>query len=177
MNRKLFLSPCKRTRRSALPNGFTLMELLIVMAIITCIILIAIPTTRSIFKHAHELSAKKSLQTIQQAEMMYADTYPTYGYACKLSDLGGDPTSGLPTPTSAQILKTDLSGGLKDGYKFEITNCTKTTVNGIDRANSYEVTAVPDALGKSGDRGYCLDQYGDMKFDPAGGTNCTQPVQ
>jgi type IV pilus assembly protein PilA len=158
-------------------NGFTLMELLIVLAIVTMLTLIAIPTTRSLFKHSHELSAKKSLQTIQQAQIMYADTFPANGFACKLSDLGGDPSTGAPTPTSAQILKPDLSGGLKDGYIFTITACTKTTVNGVDRANTYQVTAIPEAVGKSGDRGYCLDQYGDMKFDPTGSVNCTQPVE
>jgi len=167
----------QRTHRSRRTNGFTLMELLIVMAIITCIILIAVPTTRSIFKHAHEMSAKKSLQTIQQAEIMYQDTYTANGYACKLSDLGGDASAGAPTPTAAQILKPDLAGGIKDGYIFTVSHCAKTSVNGVDRANAYEVTAVPEAVGKSGDRGYCLDQYGDLKFDPTGGANCTQPVQ
>jgi len=152
------------------------MELLIVMAIITCIILIAIPTTSSIFKHAHELSAKRSLQTIQQAEILYNDTFTANGYACKLTDLGGDASTGQPTPTSAQILKSDLSSGLKDGYIFTITNCTKSTINGIERANGFEVTAVPEAVGKTGDRGFCLDQYGNMKSDPAGGSNCTQPI-
>jgi len=178
MNRKLSLAiSCRRADQVRPVNGFTLMELLIVLAIVTMLTLIAIPTTRSLFKHSHELSAKKSLQTIQQAQIMYQDTFPANGFACKLSDLGGDPSAGAPTPTSAQILKPDLSGGLKDGYLVAITNCTKTTVNGIDRANSYQVTAVPEAVGKSGDRGYCLDSYGDMKFDPTGGTNCTQVVQ
>jgi type IV pilus assembly protein PilA len=177
MNCKFSLRRRKRALRSARPNGFTLMELLIVMAIITMIMLIAIPTARSLFKHSHELSAKKSLQTIQQAQIMYQDTYPANGFACKLSELGGDPTAGAPTPTSAQILKPDLASGLKDGYVFAITNCSKTTVNGVDRANSYQVSAVPEAVGRSGDRGYCLDQYGDMKSDPTGGSNCTQPVQ
>jgi type IV pilus assembly protein PilA len=166
-----------RARRSPRSNGFTLMELLIVMAIITCIILIAIPSTQAIFKHMHELSAKKSLQTIQQAEIMYQDSYPAYGFACKLSDLGGDPAAGQPSPNSAQIIKPDLAGGLKDEYIFTINNCSKTTINGIDHANTYEVTAVPSAPGKSGDRSYCLDQFGNMKMDPTGGTNCTQPAQ
>lgn len=177
MNCKFSLCRRHRANRPVRPNGFTLMELLIVMAIITIIMLIAIPSARSLFKNSHELSAKKSLQTIQQAEIMYQSTYPASGYACKLTELGGDPTAGAPSPTAAQILKPDLSGGLKDGYLFAITNCSKTAVNGVDRANSFQVTAVPEAVGRSGDRGYCLDQYGDMKFDPTGGTNCTQPMQ
>ena len=40
----------------------------------------------------------------------------------------------------------------------------------------YTVTAVPQTVGKSGDRGFCSDQFGSIKFDPAGGTNCTQSL-
>ena len=51
-------------------NGFTLMELLIVISIILILMLVAIPTAGKIRKHANELSAQKSLQTIQEAESM-----------------------------------------------------------------------------------------------------------
>jgi type IV pilus assembly protein PilA len=42
---------------------------------------------------------------------------------------------------------------------------------------SYEITAVPQSVGKSGDRGFCSDENNTIRFDPAGGTNCTQPIQ
>lgn len=177
MNR--MFSPCcrNRARRSDLSNGFTLMELLIVMAIITILMLLAIPTTQAIFKHAHELAAKKSLQTIEQAQLMYQGRYPANGFACRLSDLGGDPSAGSPSPTAAQLIPQDLAGGSKTGYLFTIVNCTKVTQNGSDEITSYEVTAVPETPGKSGDLGFCLDAYGVLKQDPTGGTNCTQPVR
>jgi type IV pilus assembly protein PilA len=41
----------------------------------------------------------------------------------------------------------------------------------------YEVTAVPQAVGKTGHFGYCIDQQGTITSDPAGGTSCTQPLQ
>jgi type IV pilus assembly protein PilA len=47
-------------------------------------------------------------------------------------------------------------------------------VNSVDRDNSYTITGVPQSVGKTGDRGFCSDQSGTIKFDPAGGTNCTQ---
>lgn len=163
--------------RSERCNGFTLMELLIVMAIITILMLMAIPTTQVLFKHAHELSAKKSIQTIEQAETMYNSDYPTQGYACQLTALGGDPAAGPPSPTSAHLIPQDLANGVKTGYLFNITNCTKSTQNGGDQVTSYEITAVPQTPGKSGDLGFCLDSYGNLKQDPTGGTNCTQNVQ
>lgn len=159
------------------PNGFTLMELLIVISIILILMLVAIPTAGKIRKHANELSAQKSLQTIEQAESMYESTYPTNGYSCTLQALAGDPSSGPPSPTSAQVINGELSTGIKSGYIFNITNCQKVTINNGDRITSYTLTAVPATPGKTGDRGFCLDSGGALKSDPAGGTNCTQMAQ
>ena len=60
---------------------------------------------------------------------------------------------------------------------FTLTCKDKVTVNGADRFNSYAITAVPQTVGKTGDRGFCSDQTGIIKYDPAGGTNCTQNLQ
>jgi len=159
------------------PNGFTLMELLIVMAIIAILMLIAIPTVGSLKKNANRLSAIQSIRAIQQAEMQYESTYPANGFSCALSSLGGDPSAGAPSPTGAQILQPDITSGYKSGYIFTISNCQKVTVNGTDRVTSYTVTGVPQTVGKTGDSGYCSDQFGTIKSDPTGGTNCTQLVQ
>jgi type IV pilus assembly protein PilA len=158
-------------------NGFTLMELLIVMAIITILMLIAIPNFQRVMKYSHELSAKKSLQSIQAAQLMYADRFPTSGFACNLASLGGDPNSGPPTVTASQMIPQDLAGGDHSGYIFAINNCTKVTVNNSERVTSYQITAVPETVGHSGDLGFCVDANGTMKQDPTGGTNCSQPVQ
>jgi len=181
MNRKFSICCKNRGARGSNPsvseNGFTLMELLIVIAIILILMLVAIPTAGTIRKHANELSAQKSLQTIQQAESMYESNYPTSGYACTLQALGGEPSSGAPSATAAQMINGELATGIKSGYIFNITNCTKVTVNNADRITSYTATAVPATPGKDGDRGFCLDSGGAMKSDPAGGTNCTQLAQ
>ena len=167
----------RKNRAKCRKNGFTLMELLIVMAIITILMLIAIPNFQRVMKYSHELSARKSLQTIQTAEQMYADRFPTLGYTCNLSALGGDPSAGPPSQNALQFIPQDLAGGDHSGYIFAITNCQHITVNSTDRVTSYQITAVPEAVGKSGDLGYCVDANQIMKQDPAGGTNCTQPVQ
>jgi type IV pilus assembly protein PilA len=173
MNRRN--SKC-RTRRVLQPNGFTLMELLIVIAIILILMLMAIPTIGSLKKQANETSAMQSIRAIQQAQLQYSATYPVNGFACSLAALGGDPSSGVPTATSAQYLQSDLSAGIKSGYIFTIGNCTKVNLNGTDRITGYEVTAVPQSVGKTGNRGFCSDDQGAIKQDPAGGTNCVQNV-
>jgi type IV pilus assembly protein PilA len=193
MNRKFSLLPARcgahcsgffeeldgsdRPSGSPRANGFTLMELLIVMAIIAILMLIAIPTVGSLKKNANRLSAIQSIRAIQQAEMQYESTYPANGYACQLSALGGDPTSGAPSVTGAQILQPDITSGFKSGYIFNISNCQKVTVNGTDRVTSYTVTGVPQTVGKTGDSGFCSSEGGTIKSDPTGGTNCTQLVQ
>ncbi len=166
-------------RRSVTPNGFTLMELLIVIAVILILMLMAMKTIGSMKIKANELSAINSLRVITQAEDGYDSSYPANGYACDLKALGGVPGSGAPTPTAAQELDNDLaSSGYKSGYIFKISNCEKVTVNGTDRITGYQLTAVPASVGKTGNRGFCTDQFGgNPKYDPTGGTNCTQSLQ
>jgi type IV pilus assembly protein PilA len=177
MNDNSSLRRC-RQQRSLTPNGFTLMELLIVMAIITILMLIGFPTYRSVMKHTRELSAKKSLQTIQQAEMMYAQSYPSKGFACDLKYLGGEPAPGTPpSATASQMLPDELSKGNKDGYNFAITNCAKSSQSGSEHVDGYTLTAVPTTVGKTGDLGFCTDEGGVLKQDPLGGSNCTEKVQ
>src|SRR5580658_5281339 len=120
MNRKFPLFPVRRGKHQSRStsgredftfsqklNGFTLMELLIVMAIIAILMLIAIPTVGSLKKNANRLSAIQSIRAIQQAQMQYESTYPANGYTCTLASLGGDPTAGAPSETSAQIMQGD----------------------------------------------------------------------
>jgi type IV pilus assembly protein PilA len=173
MNRKN--SKCL-AQRSMKRNGFTLMELLIVMAIITVLMLIGFPTYKSVMKHARELSAKQSMHAIYDAETMYASDFQSKGFACNLQYLGGEPGKP-PSATAAQMLPDDLSKGNKDGYIFTITNCVKNTLNGSEKVDGYTLTAVPEVVGKTGDRGFCSDEGNMLKQDPAGGVNCSEPVQ
>jgi type IV pilus assembly protein PilA len=178
MNWKLSLC---RGHRGAQPgsrtNGFTLMELLIVIAIILILMLMAIPTIGSLKKQANETSAIQSIRAITQAQLQYESTFPTNGYASSLASLGGDPKAGPPTPAASQMLQGDLTSGIKSGYIFQISNITKVNLSGVDRVTGYQVTAVPQTVGQTGNRGFCSDQFGTIKADPAGATNCTQNLQ
>ena len=82
-----------------------------------------------------------------------------------------------PHPAAAGLLPVDLASGNKAGYTFAIVNCSKVTVNNQDQYTGYEITAVPQAIGKTGDRGFCSDDSQQIKVDPKGGTSCTQPLQ
>ena len=169
------MTQSNRANRSAGSSGFTLMELLIVISIILILMLMAMPTVGGMRKKANETSAVNSVQAIVTAEVMYASSYSAKGFACSLKALGGDPASGPPTPSAAQLIQPDLASGYKSGYVFNITNCVKTSSTGGDYVKGYTITAVPETVGKTGDRGFCGDQNGGSpKYDPAGGINCIQ---
>lgn len=157
--------------------GFTLMELLIVISIMLILMLIAIPNMLNLKASANETSAIQSLRAIHEAEIQYQTMFPANGFACSLAALGGNASSGPPTAQASQLLQPDLAGGQKSGYTFTIANCTKTTVNNQDMYTSFEATAVPQAVGKTGHNGFCLDMSGQILKDPSGGTNCTVPIQ
>jgi type IV pilus assembly protein PilA len=165
-----------RSRQSN-EEGFTLIELLIVMSVMLILMTLAVPQLLKLRKQANETSAVQSVRTIGQAELQYNSAYPANGFSCSLAALGGDPKSGAPNAQAAQLLDPGLAAGQKAGYTFAITNCTKVTVNNQDMYTSYEITAVPQSIGNSGDRGYCSDANNIIRFDPAGGNNCTQPIQ
>jgi type IV pilus assembly protein PilA len=163
-------------RKQLLEAGFTLMELLIVMSVILILMAVAIPNYMNMRSQANETAAEEELRTINSAEIQYQTNYPANGFSCNLTQLGGDPKTGAPSPQGAQLIPADLASGYKSGYVFTVTNCTKVTVNNQDVFTSFEVTAVPQAVGKTGHRGFCMDQTGEIKADPAGGTSCTQPI-
>jgi type IV pilus assembly protein PilA len=167
----------ERRRRRQNDAGFTLMELLIVISIMLILMLIAIPNMLNLRATANETSAKQSLRAIQEAETQFATNFPANGFACSLAALGGNPSSGPPNPQSAQLLQGDLAGGSKAGYAFNIVNCQKAPGSQQDDFVSYEVTAVPQVVGKTGHSGFCLDMSGEIKADPSGGTNCTVAIQ
>lgn len=156
--------------------GFTLMELLIVMSIMLIIMAFAVPQMLKVKKNANQTSAIQSIRVINSAEFQYNSSYQSY--ACPLSLLGGDPKAGSASAEGAQLLDPTLAAtGHKSGYIFTVTCGSKTTVNNQDKYNSFELTAVPESPGKTGDYGYCSDENNAIKYDPTGGTNCSQPVQ
>jgi type IV pilus assembly protein PilA len=174
---RLRIEQSLQRERACSEEGFTLIELLIVMSVMLILMTLAVPQMLKLTKQAHETSAIQSVRTIVQAQLQYNSMYPANGFSCSLGQLGGDPKSGAPSAQAAQLIAPDLATGNKSGYIFAIANCNKVTVNNQDMYTSYEITAIPNSVGKSGDRGFCSDENNRITFDPAGGTNCTQPIQ
>jgi prepilin-type N-terminal cleavage/methylation domain-containing protein len=126
-------------------KGFTLMELLIVIAIILVIAAIAVPQMNKQLMSAHEMAAIRQITTIHQAETQY---YSQFGnYATSLAQLG-PPASGSPGPNAAEIIPKGLADGKASGYIF--------AVEGIP--TGYAVTAVPETFNSSGRRTFYSDQ-------------------
>ena len=106
-------------------KGFSLIELLIVVAIILIIAAIAIPNLLRARMAANESSAVASIRTITSGEVTYQTAYPTVGYAPALSNLGGALGAAcVPSSTTACLIDSVLSnngnptGSGKSGYSF-----------------------------------------------------------
>lgn len=140
-------------------------------------IVAVVPTLLKIKQGANETAAIQSVRTIVQAEIMYQSSYPADGYACRLSQLGGDPQAGQPTAQSAQLIDDQLASGNKAGYTFSISHCTQAGVDGHQESVGFQVTAVPSDAAHGSARGFCADESGEIRADPNGETDCTEALQ
>jgi type IV pilus assembly protein PilA len=147
-------------------RGFSLIELLIVVAIILIIAAIAIPNLLRARIAANEASAGNAVRNINTGEFAYNTAFPTVGYASALSNLGGVSPC---TPTSLQACLIDNSlatatvgVGSKSGYVFAATGLNPTGVG-----NSSFVTGTsPVAYNISGVRNFCSTEDGVIRFNP-----------
>jgi type IV pilus assembly protein PilA len=146
-----------RARRKQ--QGFSLIELLIVVAIILIIAAIAIPNLVKARLAANEASAGSSVRSIGTAEVAYAATY-TVGYGT-LANLGGA-TPCTSNVATACLLDPVLTSGTKSGY-----NITAAPVGG--GATAFVAGAVPINVGVTGQRTFCNDETGVIRFDITGG--------
>jgi type IV pilus assembly protein PilA len=157
-------------------KGFSLIELLIVVAIILIIAAIAIPNLMRSKMAANESSAVGSIRTINTAMVTYSTAYPATGFAAGLTNLGGAAatcaTSTGATSTSACLIDNVLSTGTKSGYNFTAVGAGGTP------AVTYTSQAVPVAIGQSGQRSFCSDQSGVIFYNLTGGacSNANTPL-
>jgi type IV pilus assembly protein PilA len=145
--------------------GFSLIELLIVVAIILIMAGIAIPNYMRSRLMANEASASESLRNINTAELTYFSTYGI-GFA-PLLNLGGA-VPCVANQNTACILDSVLSAGTKSGYSFTIPTPNALGTQAAPQA-SYTVSSLPTSAGISGTRSYCSDQTGVIRVDVTGG--------
>ena len=131
-------------------TGFSLIELLIVVAIILIIAAIAIPSFLRSRIVANESVAAASIRTLNTAQLSYNSAYPTVGFAALLSNLAGSCTGAtLPTSTNACLIDSQLASGIRNGYSFTLTNVTGSP------SSTYSVIAAPVLTNYSGVRYFC----------------------
>jgi type IV pilus assembly protein PilA len=133
----------ERKRRQQ--RGFTLMELLIVIAIILIILTIAVPKYNNQVMAAHEVAAIRQIGSIQAVETQYTTQFGTY--ATSLTQLG-PPASGAPGPQASDLLPKSLADGKASGYTFTVSA----------RPTGYMISAVPDAFNTTGRRTFYSDE-------------------
>jgi len=145
-------------------KGFSLIELLIVVAIILIIAAIAIPNLVRARMAAYESSAANSVRTVNTAQVSYASTYPTVGYSGSMAALGPPAVTGCPAggpvATNACLIDFGLASATtaataKSGYYFGVGVPAGGPPNG-----GYTVGGAPAAFNQTGVRGFCSNEDG-----------------
>src|ERR1700760_2555234 len=154
-------------------KGFSLIELLIVVAIILIIAAIAIPNLLRAKIAANESSGAASVRTLVTANIEYQTSYPASGFATNLAQLGPGAgntacASGGPTSSAACIIDAVLASGNKSGYGIASAG------QGTAPFQGFLITATPITAGTSGVKGFCAQEDGVVRWEtPASSTEGT----
>ena len=136
-------------------KGFSLIELLIVVAIILVIAAIAIPNFLRSRVAANQSSAVASLHTLSIAEMTYASTFGA-GYSADITTLASPAGGGTSSSTAAGLIDSVLASGVKSGYTFTYSPGAADTTG---RINAFSFSADP-VSSSTGTQYYYTDESG-----------------
>ena len=132
--------------------GFSLIELLIVVAIILIIAAIAIPNYMRSRMLANEAATVQNMRNIMTGEVAYSTTY-NLGYSATLANMGGVGGS----PTAAGLIDDVLASGSKSGFTYTYV---PTTPDPLGRPQGFVLNADPLNFGSTGQRYFYTDQSG-----------------
>jgi len=151
-------------------NGFSLIELLIVVAIILTIAAIAIPNFLRSRVAANQASAVASLHTLTIAEATYSSTYGA-GFSLDMQSLAPPTTAGADTSsTAAGMIDSILASGAKSGYSFTYS---PGAIDSSGRVNAFSFSAIP-VSSSTGTNYYFTDESGVTRMNtstPASSTD------
>jgi type IV pilus assembly protein PilA len=150
-------------------RGFSLIELLIVVAIILIIAAIAVPSFLHSRIAANEAAAAAAVRIVNTAQVSYNSAYPTAGFASSLAVLGGASCSA-PSSTGACLIDQVLAAGQRSGYSFALSNVSGTP------ASSYNVIASPILSNYSGVRNFCSFEDAVLRASMAAITTCDASI-
>jgi hypothetical protein len=153
--------------RRNLSRVSTGIELLMVVTIILITASLPIPRLQNRQIPAHEASVLAGINAIHEAEMVFAKTHPDQGFTPELATLASTDSDG-----GEPIIDNNLAGGRKSGYTFTYTAGEKS--NGAIR--SYNITAVPVQVGKTGWRRFYSDESGEIHYNASGSANASSPT-
>jgi type IV pilus assembly protein PilA len=149
-------------------KGFSLIELLIVVAIILIIAAIAIPNLLRARIAANESSAVSSIRSMNTAEAAYQSTFPTVGHGSTIAELGpGAATcpAGGPTSAAACLIDNTLASAItagtsKSGYYFDLAVVANNNLK-----TNYTFGGSAAAFNTIGVRGFCSNENSVLHFN------------
>lgn len=147
--------------------GFSLIELLVVVAVILTIMALALPNFNRGRMQANESAVVGALRSVTTAIVTYESTYQQ-GFPNNLSDLGPPPTGTPPSASAADLVDRLVASGTRSGYTLTYVSAD---TNGDGRNDSYTVNAAPTNPGVSGQKHFYVDQSNVIRYNqtaPAG---------
>ena len=133
-------------------KGFSLIELLIVVAIIGIIAAIAVPNLLQSKAAANEASSISSIRNIVTSQITYSATTGSGSYSATLATL-----------SSQKLIDSVLGSGTKDGYNFTVAGTT----------NTFVINADPVTPGSTGNRYFFSDESGVIRYSTSGAASAT----
>ena len=158
----------QRLRRAA---GFSLVELLIVIAVMLIIASIAIPRLLRAKMSANEVAAASALRSVCTVQVNYESTY-SQGFAPSLSALGPPPAGSGPSATKADLIDSVLASGIRNGYNFVYVAIDN---GGTGKPDSFTINANPISPGQTGEKYFYVDQTNVIRYTFSGPAGPSSP--